>query len=194
MEKETIATGEKEKMSAGMFCLAYILLAAAFGSCVYAIVCIIKGGFGALSPVTVIMELLTICVGFLYFLKGCTKDAAKYFRAIMLFAALSYLLDFIGLAIFPVMCTTDSMFYIEIVLTLLCYGNFMLLGASKDLGQKITFILLIINSCCCIYNLVTKLGAAPEVLAVNIEFVLVSFLSLIGARAKYIDKANRNTR
>ena len=194
MEKETIVTGEKKKMSAGLFCLAYILLAAALGSCVYAIACIIKGGIGALSPITVIMELLTICAGFLYFLKGCTKDAAKYFRAIMLLAAFSFLVDFIGLAIFPDMGTTDSAFYIWMVLTLLCYGNFLLLGAGKNLGQKVTFILLIINSCCCIYSLITKIGAAPEMLAINIEFTLLSFVSLIGARAKYIDKANRGSK
>ena len=183
--------GEKKKMSTGLICLAYILLAAAVGICVYEIVCFFKGGIGTLSPVTVIMELLIICAGFLYFLKGCTKDAAKYFRAIMLLAAVSYLLDFIGLAIFPVMDTADRTFYIRMLIYLICYGNFLLLGAGKDLGQKVTFILLIINTCCCLYGLAAVIGAAPEVLAINIEFVIISFVSLIGARAKYIDKASR---
>ena len=189
-----MTNNKTKKLSTGMLALAYVLLALALGLCVYALICISRNSDSELSPVTVVMELLTIDAALLYFLKGYTKDAAKYFRAIMLLAAFSFLVDFIGLAIFPDMGTTDSTFYIWMVLTLLCYGNFLLLGAGKNLGQKVTFILLIINSCCCIYSLITKIGAASEILAINIEFVLLSFVSLIGARAKYIDKANRGSK
>ena len=189
-----MTNNKTKKLSTGMLALAYVLLALALGLCVYALICISRNSGSALSPVTVVMELLAIDAALLYFLKGYTKDAAKYFRAIMLLAAISFLVDFIGLAIFPDMGTTDSTFYIWMVLTLLCYGNFLLLGAGKNLGQKVTFILLIINSCCCIYSLITKIGAAPEILAINIEFVLLSFVSLIGARAKYIDKTNRGSK
>ncbi len=184
---------EKKKLGTGMLFLAYMLLAIAFGLCIYTLVCICKGGINVLSPVTIVMELLTICAGLMYFLKGCTKDASKYFKMIMLLTASAYLLDFIGLAIFPSMKTMDSAVYIEILLNLVCYGNYLLLGAGNDLGQNKTFVMLIVNSCICLYGLIAKLGAAPEVIAINAEFFVMSFVAIIGARAKYIDKSNRNS-
>lgn len=52
--------------------------------------------------------------------------------------------------------------------------------------------MLIVNTCICLYGLIAKLGAAQEVIAINAEFLVMSFVAMIGARAKYIDKSNRN--
>ena len=78
--------------------------------------------------------------------------------------------------------------------TLISYGNLLLLGGGNDLGEKKTFLLLGVNACICLYGFVTKFGAAPEVTAIALEFLVLSLVSMIATRAKYIDKATRGTK
>lgn len=110
------------------FCLIGLIYAITIASEVSEIICAVD-------------EILIILLSYAYFFKGAKKDAAKYFRLYMLFTASSYVIECFSY-IFSSNHMTDI---VRLGTTLILYGNCLLLGASKDLGKKVSLFLGIFN-------------------------------------------------
>ena len=183
---------KEKKLSNVWLLIAYILLALALVSDVYSLI-IAQGG----QKAACVLEILSVLAAIAYFALGYKKDAAKYFRAVMFLIAGTVVLDYILLAIFPAAADAGSSSYLEIALTLVIYGNFLLLAAGKDLGKKWSYILIIINLAIYLCSLIAIIFAGattPDELLMPIEWIAMTVVGLIMVKAKYLDKSNRDTK
>lgn len=176
-----------EKLNKGLLFAAYAFLIISAGLSVYML--IDKNIDYPLG--LIVVDLISIVIMFLYFVKGYTKDVAKYFKLAMLFEASTYIIDYLYLAINPIEIIADTGSFISLAIVLVMYGNTLIVAVAKDLGKRASFLIYGSNTCLYIINLLTsiKTGAAAEIS--SIIWLLLSLVGLIMIEAKYIDKGNR---
>ena len=180
-----------KKLSTGSLCTAYILLATSFALSFH----LLTHAQGEVFIISII-EIIAIICGFMYFWKGYKKDAAKYFRAMMFLIASTYVIDYIVLAITG-SANSATANYFEVVIVLIIYGNYLLLAVAKDLGEKTTKTLIVINILAYIVALIATItiyGSDISTILQSIEWIVSAVIVYFMAKAKYIDKSNRNTK
>lgn len=177
-----------EKLNKALLFAAYAFLAISAGLSIFLIVSNIDYPKGI-----AIIDILSIICAAIYFIKGYSKDAAKYFKLAMLFDASTYIIDLIYLALDPIDVVVEPGLFISAALVLIMYGNTLLVAVSKDLGKRASFLIYGSNTCLYIISLLAsiKTGLAAEIS--SIVWVLLSIVGLIMIKAKYIDKENRDT-
>lgn len=178
------------KLSKPLLQLAFSLLAIATGLCIFAL---IKKEVDYPTGV-IIINFLSIAVAFMYFFKGYSKDAAKYFRIVMLFDAATYILDCLYLAVKPIQVDIDAGIYASLALILVMYGNTLIIAIGKDLGKKASLLIYGCNTLLYVANFVSSLGGNISELTVALIWLILSLVGLIMIEAKYMDKENRNTK
>ena len=180
-----------KKLSTGSLCAAYILLATSFALSFY----LLTHTQGEVFIISII-EIIAIICGFLYFWKGYKKDASKYFRAMMFLTASTYVIDYIILSITGSAISATAN-YFDVAIVLIMYGNYLLLAVAKDLGEKTTKTLIFINILAYIVALITSIteyGNDINIILQSIEWIISAVVVYFMAKAKYIDKSNRNTK
>lgn len=140
----------------------------------------------------VAVDVVSIVVSFLYFAKGYKKDAAKYFKLAFLFEASTYILDYLYLAVSPIALVNEPATYITIAISVIMYGNTLLVAVAKDLGKKASFFIYGSNTVLYLVNLLLSINIDIASQISSIIWLSLSIVGLIMIEAKYIDKENRN--
>lgn len=177
-----------EKLNKGLLVTAYVLLALSAGLSIYLII-----NNSIDYPVGLcVVDLISVVLALVYFIKGYAFSAANYFKLAMFFNAAAYVLDYLLLAINPTGLAANAGTYISLAVTLIMYGNTLLIAVGKDLGQRASLIIYGSNIALYIINILAtnNTSAAAEIAA--IIWISNTVVGLIMIRAKYIDKTNRH--
>lgn len=149
-----------------------------------------------------IFHVLAMCSGFLYLSKGYGKAQAGYYKAFILFVALSLAISMLSnlLSIFSgtEAMSTNTASIIRFVLVLTMFILLMVLAFAKDLGKQKTWTIyyaLLAISIVFLCLSIIGLSSAPAV--VRLIFQLTRLLSIatigIAIYSKYADKDARGT-
>lgn len=142
------------------------------------------------SQFTIICEMILLIIAVLYIVFDYSKDGAKYFKSYFIFYAATYLIE---TAIYDVDFNDST---IVLILTMVVYGNVLLLGFGKDLGKMTSYCLAIFNIAIYGYNLFSFLIDSSFVfldIIIYIAWFIESLISFIMVSEKYRDKQLRNT-
>lgn len=181
---------EQRKLNTGLLIVAYALIAIMIGTSIFSLTRVSRGEF-----VTVIVDIFAGICAFIYFFKGYTKDAAKYFKIVMILTAASFLVDYLGLAFAPTMAeVTPRDHYFEIVSSLVIYGNYMVLAFAKDLGEKESNVMVGVNCVIYVINLIMMICSSDriELVIQCVSWLASALICFAMVRAKYLDKRSRN--
>lgn len=145
-----------------------------------------------------LIEIITLVAAIAYATKGYKKDAAKFYKLFMLFMAGTYVVEYLLSTLIP---SDGSVTGLYTAFSLILYGNTLLLAVAKDLGKKVSVSLASFNFA--VY-LGTFIGSffrtypSQHYKIVSIIMTLTWFalagITLLITFAKYIDKAQRNTK
>ena len=140
-----------------------------------------------------VIAILAVAAALVYFLIGCKKDAAKYYKAFYALYALSLLASQIGV----LFSSTPLLAPISVVLSMIVYGNVLLLTFAKDFGKKTSYILCGINVLlflgAFIFEIIT-LFAFEGVVGIILTacWLVESCVAGLMTVMKYYDKQKRN--
>ena len=180
-----------EKLRDTLGILNVIFIAASFAGCVYIIATQILQ-----YKIIGAAALAALIAGFSYIIRGYEKDAAKYYKAYMLIASFSNL-TMICCSCAATGKTIDLPSVIMFGFLIIVYGNFMMMGFAKELGRKINCSLSIAN--CAVWavifilTLIINTSAFGDI-CIYFTFFTISSLALLMTIAKYMDKAERDTK
>ncbi len=136
-----------------------------------------------------------------YFARGFGKDDSKYYRGYFLIGAVTYIIDdfFLIFAESGPVSNAASMIYL--LIEMICYGNMLVIGLSKDIGKKWSLALVLINLAIYVAELVYYCATCDLQTMDGLRWVIGYVLWVAGAVvsvlmvvAKYRDKAQRGTK
>lgn len=162
-------------------------------------------GFIAISDAnyrtSIAMEFVILLSSVMYLVKGYKKDAAKYYQAFMLLNAFSFIVEFVPSAVQYLTTGVNTVSGLGAIESLIVYGNFLLLGLSKDLGKKVSYNLCGINSLA--YAIVLIVGcinlgqhstaATLPLIVLYATWFITSGIAGVMTVAKYEDKKIRKS-
>lgn len=172
------------------FCM--VLLVLGLGGCIYLLLSsqvLINKYYAGCSFIEVIIAIV-------YASSQFKKDTSYALRFLFIFAAITSIVDvafyYLDIETFIAGCSP-----IVVILSMVTYGNFILLGFGKDLGKTASITMCCINCFIYLYNMIDTIslaGSDIETIILNVLWFVLSLIALLFIICKYIDKYNRNTK
>lgn len=175
----------------------------ALGTCITAAVYSIISADNWYYVVMWVLDLIALFFSALYLLGGYRKDSARYYRLFMLISATTYIAEALAYSFCgEKMGGVQFIDNISPAVTMLLYGNILILAVAKDLKKKVSYALCIVNMVAYIVPVVyavipglMEFGSAEEkaiAIFLYITWELFATIALIMTIGKYRDKESRN--
>ena len=155
-------------------------------------------GFDTASIVDGIIEIALAVTAFVYIINGFRKDYALNYTLYFAICALSYIVEYVFLAFDPRESVTYTELVLQFVCDLICFGCYVLLAFGKDMGKRVSVLLvsmvLVLYAAFAVYYIIESCTSGGAIDFEYIGLIFGGLLDLFLVLGKYYNKGTRNTK